>query len=568
MPHIVLCHCCDLCLIILPIFRDGHGISGFQSCQGSRFLTDHRTLIRQLILLFRLSVLKRNILLKILQILRYMDINTDIGFISRHSHLRKLHMGIPVNLIIIRQKCSQFFSFFLRGILIINDRSRIMLQIPVLPLCNIHNRIPDSKSNQHQCHTTRNSKHCHKQTFLITEKISQCGFPRKAQMLPEKRYPLHQNPLTLFRCRRTHQRCRCLRQCLIAGEDRCTNRTYRSCPRCDHGKFKFIVNLHIVGHALVHDSISIDYNIRKDFFSDQDSQNASTHCSQQRIQQILRSNRIFSISQCLHGTDLCSLFLNHSRHGRQTYQCRNQEKDHRKYLTDILQTLRIITIIRILRKIITIRHYPLRFSDIINLLLRIRNLLLSVCDFFLSIRLSSLIFFPAILQIFLGLLDILSGILQLLLILCNLFLAICQLLLIRRNLFLTIHQLLFIRRNLLLAGSDLRFICRNLLRTGSNLRFIRLNLCFPVCQLSFFFLNLRLTGTQLLFRSLNLFLCLRKLCFFLLNLCSGRFQFLFLCLNLLPAGVNLRLRLRQCCLLLIQLILLFLKLRKTALYLA
>ena len=205
MSHVILCHCCDLCLIIFPIVCDGHGVPHFQSCQGCRLLTDHCTCICQLILLFCLSVLKCYILIKGPKILRHINIYADIGFISGNTHLGKLDMSISLNLTVIFQKLIQLLSLLIRCLLIINDRSCIMLKLLILPSGNIHNGIPESKTYQHQRHTSRNTENRHKETFFISEKISQCRFPCKIQMLPEKRDPFQQDSLTLFGSRRTHQ---------------------------------------------------------------------------------------------------------------------------------------------------------------------------------------------------------------------------------------------------------------------------------------------------------------------------------------------------------------------------
>ena len=205
MSHVILCHCCDLCLIIFPILCDGHGIPNFQPCQGCRLLTDHCTCISQLIFLFCLSVLKCYILIKGLKILRHIHIYADIGFISGNTHLGKLDMSISLNLTVIFQKLIQLLSLLIRCLLIINDRSCIMLKLLILPSGNIHNGIPKSKTYQHQRHTSRNTENRHKETFFISEKVSQRRFPCKIQMLPEKRDPFQQDSLTLLRSRRTHQ---------------------------------------------------------------------------------------------------------------------------------------------------------------------------------------------------------------------------------------------------------------------------------------------------------------------------------------------------------------------------
>ena len=58
-------------------------------------------------------------------------------------------MGISLDLAVILQKFIQLLSLLIRCILIINDRSCIMLKFLILPSGNIHNGIPESKTYQH-----------------------------------------------------------------------------------------------------------------------------------------------------------------------------------------------------------------------------------------------------------------------------------------------------------------------------------------------------------------------------------------------------------------------------------
>ena len=58
-------------------------------------------------------------------------------------------MGISLDLTVIFQKLIQFLSLLICSILIINDRSCVMLKFLILPSGNIHNGIPESKTYQH-----------------------------------------------------------------------------------------------------------------------------------------------------------------------------------------------------------------------------------------------------------------------------------------------------------------------------------------------------------------------------------------------------------------------------------
>ena len=220
-----------------------------------------------------------------------------------------------------------------------------MLKFLILPSGNIHNGIPESKTYQHQRHTSRNTENRHKETFFISEKVSQSRFPCKIQMLPEKRDPFQQDSLTLFGSRRTHQRCRGFRQCPVTGENGGSDSTHSCRTCCYHCKFKLITDLDIVHHALVHNAIPVNNNQRQDLLSDQYSQNTASHCGKKGIQQIFGCNCILAVSQSLHCTNLGSLFFHHSCHGSQTYQCSHQEKDNRENLSDASHSVCIIPII-------------------------------------------------------------------------------------------------------------------------------------------------------------------------------------------------------------------------------
>ena len=179
------------------------------------------------------------------------------------------------------QRFYKCFPFRIRGIVIWDDRRIIMLQIRVLKMYNVWNRITNTKTYQHQRHTSCNSKDRHEQTFFITEQISKRRFPGKIQMFPQNRYPLQKDSFPFFRCRWTHQWCRCLCQRMHTRKNRCTNCT----DQCRHGSkqciFQFIMYLKVILHIVIHNSIRLDNYKRNDLFTDQDTDNTAS-CRRQK----------------------------------------------------------------------------------------------------------------------------------------------------------------------------------------------------------------------------------------------------------------------------------------------
>lgn len=209
-------------------------------------------------------------------------------------------------------------------------------------------------------------------------------------MLPQNRNAFQKNSLSLFRCRRTHQSRRCFCQCLPAGNNGCSHRTDQCCYRSGQCIFPLVMNLKIIGNIVVHHSICLDDYIWKHFFANQNSCHASSGCCQECIIQIFgMAISIFLLSECLHRSDLGPLLFYHSCHGCETDQCRYQEKNDRKNLTNTLDTVCIITIVRIFRKAVPVCNDPFRLFDVVQFFLRIVDLLFSVTD------LSSASFLPS-----------------------------------------------------------------------------------------------------------------------------------------------------------------------------
>ena len=139
-------------------------------------------------------------------------------------------------------------------------------------------------------------------------------------------------------------------------------------------------------HMLVHDPISLDNNIRENLLAKENSQNTSRHSCQKRITEIFSCNGMPLISEGFQCSDQSSLLFYHSRHGSQTDQSRYKEEDHREHFTDRAHTVRVITVSCIFRQIGSVIDIPYRHLQIINLLFRIRKLLLRIGDLLLAVR--------------------------------------------------------------------------------------------------------------------------------------------------------------------------------------
>ena len=233
MSHIVLCDSSDLYFILSVVFLQGNLVSCFHTDKRSRFFTDHRSIIGKLILLVGLSVTQCYILFKIFRIFRNIHIDTDTSLFFWCRHLGELHTGIVIDLAVSVQEFQKILFLAVCGILIIDHHGIIVLDLVILENCNIHNGIIKSESYKHQSHASCNSENGHKKTLFITEKISHGRFPGKAQMLPDKADPFNKDPFSFFRCRRTHQRCRCFCQGFCAGKQCSAHSTDHRCPGSD-----------------------------------------------------------------------------------------------------------------------------------------------------------------------------------------------------------------------------------------------------------------------------------------------------------------------------------------------
>ena len=364
MIHIIFCDHSHLYRIFLIRFFQGNGIAHLQSKQACRLLRNSSPFVGKLIFFLGNTALQGHIPGKIFQIFRHKQINADIRAALMGTDLRQLDLVAMGNLLIALHIFQKLCPLFLCGIAVLDHHTFIMLQIPILNGGNITDGILDSKSNQHQSHTSCNSKNRHDQTFLISEKISDGRFPGKAQMLPYKRNPLQKHTFALFWSRRTHKGCRCLLQFFSTRKKSGANGTHNRCPGSNQCKTELIINGNGICHIVIHNSIGRYNNVRNDLLANQHSQNTSQHSCKKRITDVFRRNRSLLISQSLQSTDLGSLLLHHTGHGSKTDQCRYQEKDHRENLANVSKAVCIVTIIRVFRKVLTVCDYPLRYLQI------------------------------------------------------------------------------------------------------------------------------------------------------------------------------------------------------------
>ena len=135
---------------------------------------------------------------------------------------------------------------------------------------------------------------------------------------------------------------------------------------------------------MVHDLICIPDDGRKNRRTDQKTDDRTDPCRTSRIKQIFPHNPGFRITECLEYTDLCPLLLYHPVHCRHTHQRRYQEKEKRQYLRNSGNDHRIIFITGVTDIGIPAQHIDIRLLDLVDLLLRIRNLFLCICGLFIQ----------------------------------------------------------------------------------------------------------------------------------------------------------------------------------------
>ena len=184
-------------------------------------------------------------------------------------------------------------------------------------------------------------------------------------MLPQNGDTLHQHSFSFFWSRRPHQGGRRLGQGLVAGEYGGAYSTHNSRHGSGHGVLPLIMDPHGSLYVMIHDPVSLNNYIGKQFFSYENTGSASSYSGQESIIQILRGNGVFSISKRFQRSYLRPLLIYHSGHGSQTDKCCHQEKDYREYLADTLDPVCIIAVIGIFGKIRSVRNDPFRNFDFI-----------------------------------------------------------------------------------------------------------------------------------------------------------------------------------------------------------
>ncbi len=131
---------------------------------------------------------------------------------------------------------------------------------------------------------------------------------------------------------------------------------------------------------------------------------------------------------------------------------RYQEKDDREYLADVADTVRIVSVVRILRQIVAVTHNPFRFLEFFYLLAGIRKLLFASANSVSAFLLGVGIFLFAVGKLCFAVGKLLFRVGKLLLVLCDLGFPVYQFLLACCNLCFPICQFLFPCRDLFQAA--------------------------------------------------------------------------------------------------------------------
>ena len=229
---------------------------------------------------------------------------------------------------------------------------------------------------------------------------------------------------------------------------------------------------------MVHNTVCRNNHVRNYLFADQNSKHTAAQWCQQCVKEIFGCYGKFGVPQCFHRTNLSSSFFHHSCHSRQTDKSRYQKENQRENLPKISDFIRIVTIVGILRKVISVTYDPFRHLKIVKLFLRLLDFPFSVCNFLLGLFFTVFVLLPSVFQFLLSVLKLFFRIRKLLLVFLYFRFPISQLLFTFLYLCFSISQLLFIGCYFCLSGNNFRF-------AGINLSLRGIQLCKSCIQLFF-----------------------------------------------------------------------------------
>ncbi len=337
---------------------------------------------------------------------------------------------------------------------------------------NVENRIVNAKACDNQRRTAADSDDGHPEAPPVAEQIPHGHLPGKGEAGPDGRHSLQQHTLPGLGTPWPHQIGRRIHQRRQTGPQRSTGcAQYRRQHRKDaHGRLEPEFQLRNV----VHDIEGIGNDQRDQRATNEQPKDTSRKARTEGIAEVFPRDRKAREAKGLQRTDLHSLILHHTGHGRKAGKPRHQEEDHRENIRQIAHPLRILGIARTAGVGVPSKDIPFPFVYVLHLGPGIPKLLLGLGDPILRLGLAVLIFLLPVCVFPLAVLELLQRSGQLLL---SVLLCLLQLLRAALILGLSGGQLLLPRKESAACG---------------------IQLCLCIIQLQLHRVELRIAGGQLL----------------------------------------------------------------------
>ena len=363
------------------------------------------------------------------------------------------------------QRVAEYLLVFRAAV--INTDSIIDQYLLILQIHDRRNGMIQPEACQQQCRTAADADHGHQHSCTVPEEIADRDLCMEAELPPEPFAFFEQDALAVLRCLRAHQlrghflhdrRTDC--SCRHAGADQCGRQTNQRIAPVIRA-----VDLRIMIHHL----ITSEQHPREQLVADHRTDRRSEHTGQHRIQQILRRDRQAGVAECLAGSDLGALLLDHARDGRQADQRSNKQEEHREDPCDAVNTIGVVAVAAPAGIFAAVKRIPFDLrADIVQCFQSFLIFLLALFQRFLCILQTNPLDLLGLFQI-----GLFSGKLQLGI--CQLLFLLVQFILILDDILIALHQLVHRRFKLLAAD-------RKLLRITFDINDLVLDIDLAVAQ--------------------------------------------------------------------------------------
>ncbi len=287
MPHIILADVGDLHFpvpFVLIFDADNIALRHFQ--QFCCLFTDDRSPVRKHILFLRLAVMEVHKFLHRFGVFKDTLIYRPLLLSFYQSNVLHIYIYMAVNKRLIIQSLLNLPSLGIRHIFLKIDAAVVHLDLRILQLRDLITGVFKPESHKHERHAAPDAEDRHEKSFLVSHEVSNCRFPDKAQMPPQKAYPLHQHPAPALWRRRAHQ-LRGLRRELPKACHECSKHRTENRSSRRHYPITPVIRNKDYRQMPVENPVCIYDNIGKNLFPRQDSDDAASYSSQESIAQIL-----------------------------------------------------------------------------------------------------------------------------------------------------------------------------------------------------------------------------------------------------------------------------------------